>query len=392
MRATNARARVQSLVARSARRSKAAVEHALNSLSSKLSIGAVLACCALPLLPQMGAHVAGSAAAPTRPSASAPAATPLLAQPATRIEVVKARPLSAPEASGLEAEPGTQPEPQEKTALRARRSATPPALPKEPPKELAKEPAKDPAKPEPAPPPAAWSETEIATALKACIQLLGPAAVEVEALPAMKQDQCGTPAPLLLRRLGTGAASVEVQPPAVLNCAMIAKLAAWVTHTLQPTAKDALGASVTRLNSASGYVCRGRNGDRLDSGKLSEHALANAIDIASFTLSDGRIIDVGKHWGPTRRDQPPPHPAPSAPDVRKPAPKRGAAQASPAQVPATTASAKAMPAEPAAQFLRRLHQGACSTFGTVLGPEANEAHREHFHFDLAARKHSAYCQ
>ena len=43
-------------------------------------------------------------------------------------------------------------------------------------------------------------------------------------------------------------------------------------------------------------------------------------------------------------------------------------------------------------FLRRLHRGACGTFGTVLGPEANEAHRDHFHFDLAQRRHSAYCQ
>ena len=28
----------------------------------------------------------------------------------------------------------------------------------------------------------------------------------------------------------------------------------------------------------------------------------------------------------------------------------------------------------------------------VLGPEANEAHRDHFHFDLAQRRNSAYCQ
>ena len=45
-----------------------------------------------------------------------------------------------------------------------------------------------------------------------------------------------------------------------------------------------------------------------------------------------------------------------------------------------------------ALFLRRLHKGACGIFGTVLGPEANEAHRNHFHFDLAARKRSAFCE
>ena len=45
-----------------------------------------------------------------------------------------------------------------------------------------------------------------------------------------------------------------------------------------------------------------------------------------------------------------------------------------------------------AGFLRRLHKGACGTFGTVLGPEANEAHRDHFHFDLAARRRNAFCE
>ncbi len=43
-------------------------------------------------------------------------------------------------------------------------------------------------------------------------------------------------------------------------------------------------------------------------------------------------------------------------------------------------------------FLRRLHRGACGIFGTVLGPEANEAHRNHFHFDLAPRRRSAFCE
>ena len=41
-----------------------------------------------------------------------------------------------------------------------------------------------------------------------------------------------------------------------------------------------------------------------------------------------------------------------------------------------------------ATFLKRLHKGACATFGTVLGPEANEAHRDHFHLDVKARRSS----
>ena len=43
-------------------------------------------------------------------------------------------------------------------------------------------------------------------------------------------------------------------------------------------------------------------------------------------------------------------------------------------------------------FLRRLHKGACGIFSTVLGPEANEAHRDHFHLDLAARRRGSFCE
>jgi hypothetical protein len=55
-------------------------------------------------------------------------------------------------------------------------------------------------------------------------------------------------------------------------------------------------------------------------------------------------------------------------------------------------SADATSNTPEGLFLRRLHKGACGTFGTVLGPEANEAHRNHFHFDLAPRRHRAFCE
>jgi hypothetical protein len=60
-----------------------------------------------------------------------------------------------------------------------------------------------------------------------------------------------------------------------------------------------------------------------------------------------------------------------------------------ADVPAPSAVSN-LPAE--ATFLRRLHKGACTAFGTVLGPDANEAHRNHFHFDLAPRRRSNYCE
>ena len=43
------------------------------------------------------------------------------------------------------------------------------------------------------------------------------------------------------------------------------------------------------------------------------------------------------------------------------------------------------------QFLHAAHRSACKIFGTVLGPEANKAHKNHFHVDMAERKSSVIC-
>jgi len=44
-----------------------------------------------------------------------------------------------------------------------------------------------------------------------------------------------------------------------------------------------------------------------------------------------------------------------------------------------------------ARFLREAHTAACRIFGTTLGPEANEMHRNHFHVDMAERKIKKIC-
>jgi hypothetical protein len=51
----------------------------------------------------------------------------------------------------------------------------------------------------------------------------------------------------------------------------------------------------------------------------------------------------------------------------------------------------ATPTGPRARFLREAHASACRIFGTTLGPEANEAHRNHFHVDMAERKVKKIC-
>ena len=72
----------------------------------------------------------------------------------------------------------------------------------------------------------------------------------------------------------------------------------------------------------------------------SEHATADAIDIAGFQLDDGRRISVARDW---KGD------------------------------------------EASAAFLREVRDGACSLFATVLSPDYNAAHRDHLHLDQAER-------
>jgi hypothetical protein len=43
-------------------------------------------------------------------------------------------------------------------------------------------------------------------------------------------------------------------------------------------------------------------------------------------------------------------------------------------------------------FMRDVHARACKHFGTVLGPEANNAHKNHFHLDMAGRKRGNFCE
>ena len=305
------------------------------------------------------------------------------------------------------------------------------------------------------PAPDVWSDAEIITALRECLRRLAPLGAEVEVAMPLKQERCGAPAPVLLKRFGAGSNRLEFQPPTMLNCAMVASLYTWVEKTLQPAALELLGSPIVRIRNASGYACRNRIGTVFHSGRLSEHALANAIDISGFVTADGRTIDVLSKWGPTARElREQQERAAEAAERAKTAARQAEKEAQEAARAAARApkgakrdqakaeaerkkgeaqhkreeadrleaerrksllrtadlqklgrgsDAKAIPvAGPAskeedrktaeAAFLRRLHRGACGTFGTVLGPDANEAHRNHFHFDLAPRRRNAFCE
>lgn len=288
-----------------------------------------------------------------------------------------------------------------------------------------------------------WPAEDIARGREQCMHLLSGVSAEIEYLEPIKKGACGLPAPVRLKSVGADSNKVVFDPPVDVNCRMVAALGSWVKSTLQPEARERFQSGVVRIVRASGYSCR--NIYNLPNAKLSQHALANAIDIGGFALANGRTVGVLKGWGLTARDikalkakaeadakAKAKRTKDNAAELEKAKAKAEDGDAAPAgkagrpektgvavtqasltpsmlklqkkPVVADAPEAKAsklaetekpvVPAKPTkeALFLRAIHGGACGEFGTVLGPEANDPHRNHFHLDLISRRGRGYCE
>ncbi len=134
------------------------------------------------------------------------------------------------------------------------------------------------------------------------------------------------------------AGPVSVSPAATLACPLVSVLDQWIAGAVQPAALKWLGSPVVEIKQISAYSCRGMNGN--PNARISEHAFGNALDIASFTLADGRKITVKNGWHGTPEEQ---------------------------------------------AFLRDVQGAACSEFTTVLAPGSNVYHYDHIHVDLMRR-------
>lgn len=171
-----------------------------------------------------------------------------------------------------------------------------------------------------------------------CAMLLDRAGISHTVLPSRTGGpQCGYRHAVRFR--SGGALAIRYRPSDLgANCAVAAGLALWEWHVLQPAARRHFESEVIAIDHFGSYSCRRLYGR--DQGAWSEHATANAVDIAGFRLADGSRITVVGDW----RD--------------------GGAKG---------------------RFLREIHDGACDLFATVLSPDYNAAHRDHFHLDQAAR-------
>lgn len=82
----------------------------------------------------------------------------------------------------------------------------------------------------------------------------------------------------------------------------------------------------------------------------------------------------------------------SEPPNRLAGPQAGPSRAASAAVPVKSGSAERDMLSGKSRFLREAQITACKIFGTTLGPEANNAHRNHFHVDMAARRSKNICE
>lgn len=202
---------------------------------------------------------------------------------------------------------------------------------------LAEHPEHDPWAPLDLRDPPGWATARKLQALKddigECRAVLARSQVAYTALPAAGAGECARPDRTRLDRFPFAPA------PPPTTCAAAIALELWRRGTLEPQAREIFGAGLARVEHLGAFSCRRMYGR--DEGPWSEHATGNAIDIAALVLDDGTRISVLADWNGGDPDK--------------------------------------------ALFLRRVRDGACRAFSTVLSPEYNAAHRDHLHLDIAGR-------
>lgn len=149
-------------------------------------------------------------------------------------------------------------------------------------------------------------------------------------------DGCGIKEAVRLKSV----AGVRLSQPALIDCSTAKALKKWTVKGAKPALRSR-GGGLASLRVAAHYACRTRNNQ--PGARISEHGRGRAVDISGFGLKDGSTLTVLNDWGNGRA-------------------------------------------------LKSMHKAACGPFGTVLGPNSDRFHRDHFHFDTARYRSGTYCR
>ena len=145
---------------------------------------------------------------------------------------------------------------------------------------------------------------------------------------------CSAVGAVRLAALRSDAGLLQLTNLGPVTCPLASTLSGWARFGVDRAAQQILGSPLVRIETMGSYACRTVAG----TNRLSGHATANAVDVSGFVLADGRRITVARDWYG------------GGPQVRA--------------------------------FLAAVHDSACRRFGTVLSPEYNAAHHEHFHLEV----------
>ncbi|MEM7688890.1 MAG: extensin family protein [Pseudomonadota bacterium] len=141
-----------------------------------------------------------------------------------------------------------------------------------------------------------------------------------------------------LTALSGDATQFGVSNLGAVKCETAKTFSAWARFGVDRAARQILGSPLARIETMGSYACR----NVLGTGRRSAHATGNAIDVSAFILANGQRISLKGDWDEGSRAE--------------------------------------------REFLRVVHKSACKRFGTVLGPDYNKAHADHFHLEGSGRQ------
>lgn len=171
----------------------------------------------------------------------------------------------------------------------------------------------------------------------ACRQALRKLGVKYQDVSTISNGpSCGIAYPIKVYGF---ASNIGMKPAITLNCQVTLAFAEWVKNELNPSARMRYWSGVRTIIPMGGYSCRHMNSNNRN--PWSEHARGNAIDVGKFVLNSGKEIDVRKKGFFAFREK---------------------------------------------GLLNAVRSESCKYFHTVLGPGSDPNHKDHFHFDLRARK------
>lgn len=165
---------------------------------------------------------------------------------------------------------------------------------------------------------------------ESCFQMLRAIGAKFTVAAAtVNYGKCRVENPVNLRSVTVKQNTINLPEAPLLNCKFALQFSKWLSESGAPILSAQLDSPVERISTGPGFECRGRNGD--GTAKVSEHGYGNAVDLSTFRLRNGKTLHVGD-----------------------------------------------------STLLPGVRASACGYFTTVLGPGANAAHAEHFHFDMGA--------